>query len=66
MQSMDGALVCAASTTEYKMWQIKTGHLQDLFPFDGEQMTPIITKISKVGSNTVFYRFKAPMRLFKH
>jgi hypothetical protein len=62
---MDGALVCAASTTEYKMWQVKTGYLQDLFPFDGEQMTPIITKISKVGPNTVFYCFKTLMQIFK-
>ena len=53
-QSIDGVYVCVAYSSEYKIINMETGHVQDLFSFDSGHVLPTITKISRVSfANTV-------------
>lgn len=45
--AMDGQFVCAALTSFYVIYNIGTGHSQELFPIEGQ---PAITRIAKVAS----------------
>ncbi|KAJ8299668.1 hypothetical protein KUTeg_023728 [Tegillarca granosa] len=44
---LDGSFVCVALSSQYCMINFETAHIQDLFPFDGEQNKPLILRISK-------------------
>ena len=48
-QSVDGVYVCVAFSSEYKIINMDSGHVQDLFLFDSGQVVPTITKISRVS-----------------
>jgi hypothetical protein len=42
---MDGQFVCVALTSQYLIFNFKTGHSQDLFPIEG---VPVIARVAKV------------------
>jgi len=46
---VDGVYVCVAYSSEYKIINMDTGHIQDLFSFDSGHLVPTITKISRVS-----------------
>ncbi|KAI0227374.1 Transforming growth factor-beta receptor-associated protein 1 [Lamellibrachia satsuma] len=43
----DGAHVCVALQSQYKIGNFETGHVQELFPYDREHVNPIVTRISQ-------------------
>ena len=49
VQSIDGIHVCAALQSQYLMINSETSHTQDLFPYDSEQINPVIKRINKVS-----------------
>ena len=49
LQSVDGVYVCVAFSSEYKIINMDTGHVQELFSFDSGHVLPTITKISRVS-----------------
>ncbi|XP_046549254.1 transforming growth factor-beta receptor-associated protein 1-like [Haliotis rubra] len=44
---VDGVNICAALTSQYMVINSDTNSMQDLFPYDNDQMTPIVKRISK-------------------
>jgi len=48
IQSIDGVYVCVADSSEYRIINMDTGHVQELFSFDSGHVLPTITKISRV------------------
>jgi len=49
LQSVDGVYVCVAFSSEYKIINMDTGRVQELFSFDSGHVLPTITKISRVS-----------------
>lgn len=41
--------MCVAFSSAYKIVNVDTGHIQELFSFDSTQVAPTITKISRVS-----------------
>jgi len=53
-QSVDGVYVCVAYSSEYKIINMDTGHVQELFSFDSGHVLPTITKISRVSFSVCY------------
>lgn len=45
--AVDGAHVCVALQSQYKIGNFETGHVQELFPYDREQVNPVVIRISQ-------------------